>query len=90
MALLFGFSSERLHFCFGFLCSLNRDYLSVVGSGVSKTCSVNEENVTKRTQKTEILRNLTTDQCLTFRQILIQTLFEIWLQTNGIPAQNCI
>jgi hypothetical protein len=59
------------HFCFGFLCSHHRDILSVVGSGVSKTCNVNEENVTKRTKKPEILQNLTTDRCLTFRQILI-------------------
>jgi hypothetical protein len=41
------------------------------GSGVSKTYNLYEENVTKRTQKTEILRNFTTDRCLTVRQILI-------------------
>jgi hypothetical protein len=53
--------------------SIGKNYMwiSVVGYGVSNTCNVNEENVTKRTHKTKIIRNLTTDRCLTVRKILV-------------------
>jgi hypothetical protein len=74
---------------FGFLCSLHRDILSVVGSGVPKICNAFEENAAKRTPNTEFSKkkNLTTKRYLTFKQTIIETCIEIGLKIKELLVQ---
>jgi hypothetical protein len=58
-----------------------------VGSGVPKICNAYKESVAKRTPNTEFSNNLTTKQCLTLKQTLIETFIEIGLKIKELPVK---